>query len=79
MDEWIEITFELPPLGKMVEVKTLSRTGDIHYWETYFETPLIRQHVLIKWHVTHWKLINPPDNEPKRHQEINSKYGGAPY
>ena len=73
MDEWISINFALPPLGTMVEVKKQSRMGDIHYWETYFEKPLIRQHVLVKWRVTHWKPIENQD-EPKRHRDISSKY-----
>jgi len=74
MDEWIDIKFALPPLETIVEVKCSSRTGDITYWETHFETPLIRYHVLIKWWITHWKLSNNETNEPKRHRDITVKY-----
>ena len=46
--EWIEPKNELPPLNTQLLVKTKTRTGKTHYWETYFETNLIRSHVILK-------------------------------
>lgn len=71
--EWISLKNEIPPLGEMVEVKTLTKLGDNLYWETHFETELIRAHVLLKWRITHWKLLKE-DNGHKRHKQIHGKY-----
>jgi hypothetical protein len=59
--EWIEPKSQLPPLNTMVLVKTRTRSKETHYWETHFETELIRRHVLLKWRVTHWRLAELPE------------------
>ena len=71
--EWIRIKDQIPPLGEMIEVKTLSRLGENRYWETHFETDLIRKHVLVKWRITHWKHLKE-NNGHKRHNQIIGKY-----
>ena len=71
--EWISVADQLPPLGEMVEVKTLTSLKENHYWETHFETDLIRRHVLVKWRITHWKPLKE-DNGNKRHKQIHGKY-----
>lgn len=73
MEGWNTINSELPPLDLMIEVKCVSRTGDVSYWETYLQTPLIRHHVIIKWRITHWKL-KENQNEPRGHNNITGKY-----
>ena len=72
-DEWISVTDQTPPLGEMIEVKTLTRLKENHYWETHFENDLIRRHVLIKWGITHWKHLKD-FNGHKRHKQIFGRY-----
>lgn len=69
---------ELPPIRTKVLVRTRQdRTIDktVSVWKTHFESELIRFHVLCKWHVFEWTVIEPlqeMDNEnfEKGHTKI---------
>ena len=72
MEGWNDSKLILPPLDTLVEVK-----ARINYYETYFETPLIRAHVILKWGITHWKLSNNQDGT-KQHKNISQQYQQSP-
>lgn len=55
-----EVFGEMPPIRTKILVKTFQKkTGLWSVWCTHFESDLIRSHVLIKWNITEWALLEP--------------------
>lgn len=58
----IMLSGELPPLNTMVSVKTCQvNTFEkrVSQYDTYFLSELSRKHVIAKWHIFEWAIIEP--------------------
>ena len=81
-DEIIDMkTFgELPPIRTKVLVRIRQdRTVDkqVSVWKTHFESDLIRFHVLCKWNVFEWAIVEPlqeMDNENFEKGHVKLEY-----
>ena len=68
IDEWIDCSNELPPIGIMVIVK-----ARVNFYETHFLSELERKFVVKNWGIKFWKILNHK-YEHKQHKCVTNEY-----